>query len=136
MALLHYEKLGLPQPELTLENTFLGLRDFYEYVKRTIEYPEQETTVLHLAWVRAGALDGPRAPHEGGRFGGATPRHHPPDDTGGPGESPRARAGARGAGELPTVPPHDFLPLNTPVRGRSGPPQRQSSRPRVTRELA
>lgn len=58
MALLHYENLGVRSPHFLLQSAFWGLRDFYEYLNRTIKHLEDESSVLRLAWSPAGAPDG------------------------------------------------------------------------------
>lgn len=57
MALLHYENLGVHRPDVLLRLTFNGLRDFYEYLKRTLDHLNSESVVLRLSWARAPAPD-------------------------------------------------------------------------------
>jgi hypothetical protein len=54
VALLCYEKLDVRFPRLPLQNGFWGLRDFLEYLRRTIEHLEDES-LLRLAWHAAPA---------------------------------------------------------------------------------
>ncbi|MCC6648705.1 MAG: AAA family ATPase [Polyangiaceae bacterium] len=58
MALLHYENLGVRNPQFLLNSAFYGLRDFYEYLNRTIKHLEDESSVLRLAWSPAEAPEG------------------------------------------------------------------------------
>lgn len=53
MALLHYENLGVHRPDVLLRLAVSGLRDFYEYLKRTRDHLESESAVLRLAWTPA-----------------------------------------------------------------------------------
>ena len=50
MALLHYWNLGLHRPDIVMRNSFYGLRDFYEFLKRTEDYMKSPEAVLRLAW--------------------------------------------------------------------------------------
>src|SRR5262245_18750469 len=58
MALLHYENLGVRSLQFLLHTAFRRLRDFYEYLNRTIKHLEDETAVLRLAWTAASAPEG------------------------------------------------------------------------------
>lgn len=58
MALLHYENLGVRNPQFLLNSAFYGLRDFYEYLTRTIKHLEDESSVLRLAWAPAQPPEG------------------------------------------------------------------------------
>ncbi|MBL8680168.1 MAG: AAA family ATPase [Myxococcales bacterium] len=53
MALLHYQNLDDPNPNMLLERASTGLRDFREFLKRTQDFLEHEDNVLRLGWAPA-----------------------------------------------------------------------------------
>lgn len=65
MALLHYSNLGLHRPDVVMTRTFHGLRDFYEFLKRTKDYMEGPKAVLRLAWKAGLPPEGEKAPTSG-----------------------------------------------------------------------
>lgn len=54
MAILHYENLQLPQPELVLRQVFYGLGDIAGYLTRAIAHLERHA-VLRASWRELGA---------------------------------------------------------------------------------
>lgn len=50
MAQLHYENLTEHRPDVLMRNTFYGLKDFYDFLKRSKDYLESEASVKRLAW--------------------------------------------------------------------------------------
>jgi len=52
MALLHYQNIepNIHRPDMLINMTVRGLRDFYTYLDHTKKYLESDTAVLRLAW--------------------------------------------------------------------------------------
>jgi hypothetical protein len=50
MAQLHFENLTNHCPDVLMRNTFYGLKDFFEFLKRSKNYLESEASVKRLAW--------------------------------------------------------------------------------------
>jgi len=52
MALLHYQNLekNIHRPDMLMNMTVHGLKDFYTYLERTKKYLESDDAVLRLAW--------------------------------------------------------------------------------------
>ena len=50
MAQLHYENLTEHRPDVLMRQTFYGLKDFYDFLKRSKDYLESESSVKRLSW--------------------------------------------------------------------------------------
>jgi len=52
MALLHYQNIeeNIHRPDILMNMTVHGLRDFYTYLEHTKKYLESDAAVLRLAW--------------------------------------------------------------------------------------
>ncbi len=55
MALLHYQNVepNIHRPDMLMNMTVHGLRDFYTYLEHTKQYLESDDAVLRLAWKRS-----------------------------------------------------------------------------------
>lgn len=49
MALLHYQNLGVPRPEILLNNAFYGLGTFFRFLDHTRKFMESDSAVQRLA---------------------------------------------------------------------------------------
>lgn len=50
MALLYYQNLGVKRPDIMMKSAFYGLKDFYDFLKRTKSYMDSDAAVMRLAW--------------------------------------------------------------------------------------
>ena len=56
MALLHYHNLEVHRPDVLMQRAFFGLKTFYDFLRKTKDYMEDDAAVKRLAWVES---DGP-----------------------------------------------------------------------------
>ena len=60
MALLHYQNIepNIHRPDMLINMTVRGLRDFYTYLDHTKKYLESDAAVLRLAWKLSSSENG------------------------------------------------------------------------------